>query len=57
MDGKGEGGRKGVCIGFVVAAAASTGGPEPGVWGGGGRNDGRRGVKGVGGSELSLAEQ
>lgn len=35
MDGKGEGGRKGVCIGFVVAAAASTGGPEPGVWGGG----------------------
>ena len=34
MDGKGEGGRKGVCIGFVVAAAASTGGAGTGGVGG-----------------------
>lgn len=51
------GGGKGVCIGFVVAAAVGTGRPEPGEegWGAAGMMDG--GVLGVGGSELSLAEQ
>ena len=39
--GREGGGRKGVCIGFVVAAAAGTGRPEPGEegWGGGGRQE------------------